>query len=161
MTEPFSTIGDKISEFLLESEGPLDTPCWLWQRSRGHHGHGQVWFDGKLHLVHRLVWIICIGDVPDDLCVLHKCDDGRCCNPEHLFLGTQQDNIADMINKGRDNFVQAGEKNGKALIKADDIPVIRQLCAEGYSHTALARKFGVQPSAIDKIATRRTWRHIP
>src|SRR5580698_5257741 len=115
------SIEDKLSDNLLEADGPLDTPCWLWQRARNHYGHGQVWFDGRLHLAHRLVWALVIGDIPNSMYVLHKCDVPACCNPDHLFLGTQQDNIADMIIKGRDNYPQLGEKNGRALINEADV----------------------------------------
>ena len=160
MSEPFSTIGDKISQYLLEADGPLDTPCWLWQRPGGHCDHGQIWFDGKLHMVHRLVWTICIGDIPIGLFVLHKCDDGRCCNPEHLFLGTQQDNIADMIAKGRDNFPNPGEKNGRALLREEDVLTIRSLFEQGATQQQLAVAYGMSHSAITKIVHRRTWRHI-
>lgn len=154
------SIEDRISEHLLEIEGPLNTPCWKWQRSTCNYGHGHIWFDGRVHIVHRLVYALCVGDIPDDMNVLHKCDVPGCCNPDHLFLGTQQDNIADMIAKGRHRFANSGEKNGRALVTAKDVLRIRKLCDEGTSHTELAREYGLQPSAIDKIAARRTWRHL-
>lgn len=75
--------------------------CWVWQAHRNRAGYGQFWFEGRSQKAHRIVWIITYGEIPDGLCVLHRCDNPPCCNPEHLFLGTKADNTADMDAKGR------------------------------------------------------------
>ena len=77
--------------------------CWEFQGCRTDFGHGQISADRKnIRLrAHRVAWEIWKGPIPEGLCVLHKCDNPPCCNPEHLFLGTKKDNTRDMISKGR------------------------------------------------------------
>jgi hypothetical protein len=75
--------------------------CWNWLASKKWDGYGQVKFEGSMQTAHRTSWILHNGPVPEKLCVLHKCDNPGCVNPEHLFLGTQRDNVHDAIKKGR------------------------------------------------------------
>lgn len=76
--------------------------CWNWVGSKRAHGYGQVYFNGKpARKAHRVAWELTNGKIPNNLCVLHRCDNSSCINPDHLFLGTQLENIQDMINKGR------------------------------------------------------------
>jgi hypothetical protein len=76
--------------------------CWLW--IGGTHIYGQVWYGGKMWMAHRLIWALLKGPIPKHKKVLHDCpggDNTRCCNPDHLWLGTQKQNVADMVAKGR------------------------------------------------------------
>ena len=75
--------------------------CWLWTASTNKCGYGQFNYKGMCHLAPRFAYLIAIGSIPDTLCVLHRCDNPRCVHPDHLFLGTQTDNLRDMIAKGR------------------------------------------------------------
>jgi hypothetical protein len=76
--------------------------CWEWIGSKRHYGYGQVTFNGRPgRKAHRVAWELTRGKIPGDLCVLHRCDNTACINPDHLFLGTQLDNIQDMNAKGR------------------------------------------------------------
>jgi len=86
-----------------------NTGCWLWDGALNNKGYGKIGFgggNGGTRLVHRLMWEMQRGPIPDDLWVLHRCDVTICCNPEHLFLGTPLDNMQDMHAKGR--FVPRG-----------------------------------------------------
>lgn len=81
--------------------------CWLWTGAKGKWGHGS--FQGSS--AHRFAYKQLVGPIPDGMFVCHRCDVGSCVNPEHLFLGTQRDNIHDAINKGRFNpWVDAANK---------------------------------------------------
>jgi hypothetical protein len=80
-----------------------DKGCLEWQGYCQSSGHGQIFFNGKLIGTHRLAWLLSNGEIPNGMQVLHKCDNGSCCNPNHLFLGTHADNMKDMCHKGRGN----------------------------------------------------------
>jgi hypothetical protein len=75
--------------------------CWEWQGALYPAGYGIIGLDGGSHATHRLSWEIVNGPIPDGLFVCHKCDNRKCVRPDHLFLGTQKDNMRDMIAKGR------------------------------------------------------------
>lgn len=77
--------------------------CWEWLGTRDDRGYGKIIIKGVRHKGHRLSWVVHNGSIPDGLNVLHKCDNPPCVNPHHLFLGTQRDNIMDMVSKGRAN----------------------------------------------------------
>lgn len=79
----------------------LETGCWEWVRSRNNSGYGQAYWKKKIASAHRTSWQIFNGDIPKNTWVLHKCDNKICVNPEHLWLGSRQDNVDDMCSKGR------------------------------------------------------------
>ena len=89
----------------VSKDGPtqphMDTPCWEWQGGRNNYNYGITWLAGKTMGAHKAADIITNGDIPDGIQSLHKCDNPPCCNPEHLFRGTQADNIKDARNKKR------------------------------------------------------------
>lgn len=75
--------------------------CWLWFGKIEWDGYGRVKYKGKSYRAHRVAWELVNGEIEDGLLVLHRCDNPLCCNPSHLFLGTQQDNMTDKKQKGR------------------------------------------------------------
>jgi hypothetical protein len=109
-----------------------------------------------MRLAHRVAWINHYGDIPDGLCVCHKCDTPACVNPSHLFLGTQGENINDSASKGR-LFVPRGETNGSAKLTEKDVLSIR---ADNRIQKEIAADHGVSPSIVGHIKTRRRWGHI-
>jgi hypothetical protein len=128
--------------------------CWEWTASHHRQGYGNYTYKGKYILCHRLSWILTNGD-PQGLCVLHKCDNTACVRPDHLFLGTQVDNIHDRNNKGRQGTL-FGEESGSAKLTDIQVEAIRQRRAEtGLMYKVLAKEFGVSISTIGKIVTKR------
>jgi hypothetical protein len=96
--------GERNSRFW--SKVVIKTPeeCWEWQASKNCHGYGRFNLEGRAHGArgaHVVAWMLTHGPVPDGLCVLHRCDNPGCVNPNHLFLGTHTDNMRDMVNKNR------------------------------------------------------------
>ncbi len=75
--------------------------CWFWNGAKNSRGYGQVQFNGKRTYVHRLVYAFVFGEIPKNSFILHKCDTPLCCNPEHLWAGTQKENMIDAREKGR------------------------------------------------------------
>lgn len=136
----------------VERRGPDE--CWLWQASLYPRGYGQFWLDGAMHGSHRISYVLANGPIPNGLCVCHACDVRSCVNPRHLFLGTQADNMADKVAKGRTPILR-GERNGRAKLTAVQVEEIRLSTA---SRAELARRYGVTQAAIGKIVRRESWR---
>ena len=121
--------------------------CWVWKNSTNQCGYGRKRHRGFTWLAHRLSWTIKNGDIPDGLNVCHKCDNPACINPDHLFLGTQHDNINDMVAKGRGRH---GRKKNLTKTQRDTIKVIYHRYPRSTEGLAkfLARWFGVPVNAI-------------
>ena len=140
-----------LSGKIIETE----TGCWEWQGSLGSHGYGDLRVDGQHWLVHRFVYSTVIGDIPEGLVIWHTCDNRKCCNPSHLRLGTQFQNLMDMTMKGRGN---AGSRNGMAKLNREAVELIRDLYIKGKSQSELARDFNVNRSCIWKVVHGTRWR---
>lgn len=134
--------------------------CWEWQAGINSTGRGIFWYDGKSVHSHRFAWIITYGNILDGLQICHRCDNGKCVNPAHLFLGTQYDNIHDMIDKGRDRVLR-GSADPKSKLTEEDVRRIRELyIPRKFSQFKLAIIFGVSRSTIENIITGRCWKHV-
>jgi HNH endonuclease len=137
--------------------------CWLWKYAYDKDGYGQIGV-GSSNLSgrsHRRAYQLYVGEIPPGIYVLHTCDNRPCVNPHHLFLGTQKDNIQDMITKGRrvqSNTV--GEHNGRARLTEEKVRLIRRLSSEGYRTCDLARKFGMSWTATSEVISRESWSHV-
>ncbi len=144
-----------------------DTACWPWLRGRqrdGGYGRFPVGAHGML-LTHRVAWALTYGELPaftgqkTGVCVLHRCDNPSCCNPAHLFLGSQLDNVRDMDRKGRARRAPCGEAHYQALLTAQDVADMRFARAySGAPYEAIAKAYGVaRKTAMDAIKGV-TWR---
>jgi hypothetical protein len=87
--------------FLAKVEIIPEHICWEWSTNKNNKGYGMFYFNGKKQLAHRFSYELYLGEIPKNICVLHKCDNPGCVNPNHLFLGTRKDNAIDMSNKKR------------------------------------------------------------
>lgn len=136
--------------------------CWLWTSGVNDGGYGTFRVGGRRGsqlLAHRYAWMKLVGPIADDLCVLHRCDMPRCCNPEHLFLGDRETNNRDRDQKGRAVSVR-GARHPNAKLDEDGVREIRRLHRSGMTQTKLARQFGVSNACVRQLLVRFTWSHV-
>lgn len=140
--------------------------CWMWLGSFKRRPdrpqpewHGQ-WRNkkGEIELTNRAAWRLFVGPIPSGAQVLHKCDVPRCCNPAHLFLGTQADNVRDMWEKQRGKpGVSLGESHMNARATEE---IVREIRASDESTAGLAQRYGLSRPTVDSIRNRKTWKHV-
>jgi len=147
--------------------------CWEWQAAKVPYGHGHFSLEGREFRAHRIMWEIFNGPIPNGLFLCHRCDNPPCCNPRHLFLGTQADNIRDAVRKDRmatgerhgrhthPERTARGEQNGQSKLTAKKVRAIRCKYSDGdINMGALAQEYGVHETAIQRIVRHKTWAHV-
>ena len=154
--------------------------CWNWtgqtKTPRGKQDcYGRIRMAGKMYHAHRISYALAHGEAPSHLCVLHKCDNPLCVNPDHLWVGTRADNNADMVSKGRDRRcepdkvwsrvnperVLRGSDNPKHKLTEDTVRcILAEYAAGGVSQQSLADKHGVNQTLISALVRGRVWRHV-
>lgn len=148
----------------IEKRGPSD--CWEWTARERVSGYGKLGRGGRSGagvLAHRAVWEEINGPIPKDgsyhgKVIIHTCDNRLCCNPAHLRLGTQAENVKDMDEKGRRGWDgPKGETHHKAKLSNDDVRAIRK--AEG-SYPQIAKQYGVSSKMIGYIKRGQSWKHV-
>jgi HNH endonuclease len=154
----------------VERGGPDD--CWPWRGGRDKDGYGHFTVNrplpGKGYRAHRLAFSLSVRAVPAELQVLHKCDNPPCCNPKHLFVGTQGDNIRDCVAKGRyvncamrsPQLLPRGERQWNSKLTTDNILQMRDMVASGQRLHAVGRIFGVTKNTVQRIVSGRQWSHV-
>lgn len=149
--------------------------CWVWTALTDRAGYGRIFglpygLSRQPVLAHRVSWLLTHGELDPDLCVLHHCDNPPCVRPDHLFLGTNADNSADMVQKGRGNTEPArkawkvffsGENNFGAKLTDDQVMDLRRRAAAGEFGKPLAKEFGISASTAQSIIRGDHWQHLP
>ncbi len=130
--------------------------CWLWTGEADGVGYGRIFSKKKGDKAHRVSWELHRGEIPPGVKVCHRCDTPGCVNPDHLFLGTQGDNVRDALRKGR--MPRKGERCPTSKLTNAQVAIIRN-CTE--SLTALGLRFGVRRQTINAVRQRTTWTHLP
>ena len=171
---------DKLLEQFHSSYQVTDSGCWLWTGYKSGR-YGGFYKQAKAH---RWSYETFVGPIPDGKVVCHKCDTPLCVNPAHLWVGSQKDNVQDMIAKGRQTKVfgprpwnsrpgdlnpsrvhkhrmPRGEKVNTAKLTAEQVVKIRELRKSGLTYSEIGRQYGVTYVCIQAIATGKSWAHIP
>lgn len=141
------------------SEAP-DIGCWEWTKATNNHGYGTLTVSGRAVYAHRLAYTLGVGPIQDGMKVLHRCDNPRCIRPDHLFLGTQSDNMADCHKKGRSRIPTPrvfGERNGSAKLTVEQVSEIRRRASAGEVQRLIAADFGISQSHVSAIKRGRLW----
>lgn len=135
--------------------------CWLWAAGVFDDGYGSFWIGGgrkqggKSYRSNRIAYMIHTGTDPGLKKVCHKCDTPLCCNPNHLWLGTSLENSKDMVVKGRN---VAGESVANSILTESQVIEIRESIE---TNRTVAKRLGVDQSAVSLVRTRKAWKHIP
>ena len=152
--EPPLYVLSKPIEYIVTESG-----CWecISHPYRGYYL--SISRNGKRGTVHRYIYELLVNPIPAGLLVLHSCDNTSCINPEHLWLGTQKDNVVDMYSKGR-GVDNRGAKHGRVKLTEDQVGNIRSLYSRGVSQVVLSSLFNITRATIWKIVHNRIWRSI-
>jgi len=131
--------------------------CWVWVGRINPDGYGMFDYGNRGESSHRYVWRLFTGeDIPSGMVICHKCDNPPCCNPNHLFLGTVQDNVKDRDSKGRQRS-HKGSDNNRAVLNEDKVRKIKQLRKDGMEYQKIADFMGVSNGCVNHIINGRHW----
>jgi hypothetical protein len=142
----------QIRDFWKKVARTTAQECWEWQGALTHRGYGvknNLCEDGKKHLIHahRMAWVIFRGPIPEGIMVCHTCDNRKCCNPEHLFLGTAQENMDDKIAKGR----HVNPPLVALRFTAEEAETIKALSAAGKSFRTIAKMYDTSHRIVARV----------
>lgn len=143
-----------LDRFMEKVSPEPNSGCWLWTSSIDSTGYGTFWKDKTSHKAHRLSYQIYRGEIPLGMQVCHKCDTPLCVNPEHLFIGTLQDNMHDRNSKRRQAH---GVRHSRAKICEADVVAIR---SSTETTVSLSKKYNVGSDVISRIKNHKAWRHV-
>lgn len=180
MSERNALREERIASFWALTIPEPNTGCWLWLGTEGPRGYGRLSFCGRRQRANRCAWEITRGPIADGLFVCHRCDQPSCVNPDHLFLGTHQDNMSDMARKGRGRgcnpnprrgdahhararpeVVARGERSGSAKVTSAMVLALRARRAQGQTFLRIATEMGLPMNLVRCAAIGRTWAHLP
>ena len=144
-----------VDRFFSKVDIRGEDECWEWQAGTDEAGYGRFRYNGEKRLAHRVAFEFFFGPIPEGMVVRHKvCDNPKCQNPRHLELGSQGDNVDDMISKGRQ---AKGDKHGRAILTSAEVDQIKVMDRELVNHKDIADIFGVSQSHVCNILQERCW----
>lgn len=135
------------------------TGCLIWTGSRLPTGYGRVRVNNRLFLTHRLAYERAFGPIPEHMYVCHRCDNPACCEPSHLFVGTQTENMADRLAKGR-YIGKPGTTNPASKLGEHEVRRIRTLYSDGMRQSDIGAMFSISQRMVSLIVRREKWSHI-
>jgi len=152
---------EKLRQKIVNSSIPEPmSGCWLWEKGLDNYRlYGWTWYNNKNIRAHRAAFLAFNGDIPSGLMVLHKCDNPKCVNPQHLFLGTNNDNMKDMAFKGRScrGEINKCGRHGKAKLTESDVVNIRK---DTRSSAEIAKQYGIDQDHATAVRAGRSWKHV-
>jgi len=165
-TSPFASCGcllkknekDYNEEIIIKIKNNIKIDvnnCWIWQGAKHKQGYGNISYRGKPLLIHRVSWVVYKGKISEGIKVCHICDVTSCCNPDHLFLGTQKDNMKDAVKKGK--FENRNVVKVRNKLNFEQVKEIKKLSKQGMKRKDLQVKYEVGRTCIAKILTGRSW----
>lgn len=143
-----------LDRFMEKVSPEPNSGCWLWTSSLDSSGYGTFWKDRMANKAHRLAYEAFVGPISEGMQVCHKCDVRTCVNPDHLFLGTIQDNMNDRNKKLRHAH---GERHARAKLTEDQV---REIRSSSIGVVEAGNIYGVKSGVISKIRNRNIWRHV-
>jgi hypothetical protein len=155
---PFESVSDEeLAKAKIFNRCRLaESGCWLWTGALHKHGYGMIGLRGKTRGAHVWSYELFVGHIPEGLHVLHSCDTRACCNPMHLRVGTNTENVADRVARGRSNSTK-GALNGLAKLTEADVIYIRNSTS---TIKSLADKYGIDRTNVESILKGKTWQHV-
>jgi len=149
-------ISYRTSKESLLANSFIHNGCLIWNGYKNSDGYGFTSIKQKRIATHRLIWQFTNGEIPKGMVICHKCDNRACLNIDHLFIGTQADNVKDMDIKGR-RVSLAGELNKAAKLNINQVLEIRELCKVGVYAKHIAPKYKISMATVYHIKNRRIW----
>lgn len=154
------TLAERLDVYVDRSGGWY--ACWPFTGPAATRSgqHRQMSWQGRMRLAHRLAYEVAYGEIPPGLVVRHSCDNPPCCNPNHLLLGSQLDNMQDMVRRKRKKIILRGEASHTAKLTEEAVREIRRRVGAGETRTVLARELGVAIGTVGNAFAGRTWSHV-
>jgi hypothetical protein len=153
--EKIKKLKERFEKYVVRQDG-----CWDWKGCLHKSGYAPMnFYNNKQKNAHIVSWILHNGDIPDSLLVLHKCDNHKCTNPEHLFLGTHKSNTQDMLNKKR-NHPAFGETHTRAKLTTQQVREIKNKLAMGVTMKRLCDDYNMSKGAMYALKHGITWKHV-
>lgn len=155
--ERMAKLRQKLRAMVVETEGPLATPCWIWKGRIDKDGYGWVGWEGEDHGTHRLSYLAFCGPIPHYRIICHICNVRACVQPAHLYAGMDASNMA--VRQRAGGFPR-GEEHHNIVLTEANVFAILALLHKGYSAKSIAKQFGVSRQTIHDIAVGRTWTRL-
>jgi hypothetical protein len=149
-----------VKRFWNSVDVRTEDECWNWKKhtTKPLLGYGLFRIGSSKYTSNRVAYTIANGEIRDNLLVTHTCDNSICCNPKHLVLGSQYDNVRRMMELGRNRYSPLhGEESPNAKLTECQVKEIREMSDRGIAQTVISKLFGVSQSNISMIKNKKTW----